>query len=266
MEKYKDGKWLSSKIGEGFSSYDLAGECGVSASTIDYWKRKYGIGKDKYTKDLVINDPNWLTEKYHKDGMSLSEISKLDICPVSEQALYHRIDYFNIETSNNASYKTLAISQGVPENSKHLDDKWLYDKYVNNEMTIAEIAELEVVKASKSSVRRALNAFGIEKRSEGFQTGEDHPRFKPDYYADYGPYWDKIRKHIRKRDNFCCQYCGITQNEYIQTYNRRLDVHHITPLSEFSNTDTANKDSNLITLCLSCHRKVECGNIECPKP
>lgn len=267
MKKYKDKEWLSSKINDGFSSFDLAGECGVSPSAIDYWKRKYGIGKDKYTEDLPINNPEWLVEKYHKEGMSLSEIAELDVCDISEQALYHRLDYFDIEKRNsNASYKTLALSQGVPEESNHLNDKWLYRKYVNEEMTISEIAALESVKASKSSVKRALRAFGIERRPEGFQEGEKHPRFNPDYDADYGPHWRNIRQHIRERDNFCCQNCGVTQNEYIQAYNRKLDVHHITPLSEFSDIEEANKDSNLITLCLPCHRKAEYGNIDCPKP
>ena len=267
MQKYKNQDWLKSKVNDGFSAFDLAGECGVSPSTIEYWKRKYGLGEEKYTKNVVINDREWLVEKYHKNGMSLSEISELDECPVSEPALYHRLDYFDIEKSNNnASYKTLAISQGVPEDSNHLDDEWLYEKYITEEMTIREIAELESVKASASSVKRALKAFGIKRRPEGFQTGESHPHFNPDYDAKYGPHWDNIRAHIRERDNFCCQYCGITQNEYIQSYNRKLDVHHITPLAEFSDVEQANRDSNLITLCLPCHRKVEYGNIECPTP
>lgn len=267
MEKYKDKEWLSSKVDDGFSTFDLAGEFDVSTSTIEYWKRKYGIGEDKYTKDIVINDPEWLIEKYHREGLSLSEMSGLEECPVSEQALYHRLDYFDIETSNNnASYITLATSQGVPEDSNHLDDEWLYEKYITEEMTIAEIAELESVKASKSSVKRALKAFGIERRPEGFQTGQEHPHFNPDYDAEYGPHWHNIRKHIRERDNFCCQHCGITQNEYMQSYERKLDVHHIKPLSEFSEVEEANRDSNLITLCLPCHRKAEYGKIECPTP
>ena len=56
--------------------------------------------------------------------------------------------------------------------------------------------------------------------------------------------WKKLAQEIRKRDKFICQYCG----EYPST-----DVHHIIPRRIKIN----NSSDNLITLCGSCHRKVE---------
>lgn len=68
-----------------------------------------------------------------------------------------------------------------------------------------------------------------------------------------GKGWKKIRKTVRRRDNFTCQECGITQDEL----GKELDVHHIIPYREFESSEDANKLDNLISLCPSCHHKAE---------
>ncbi len=66
----------------------------------------------------------------------------------------------------------------------------------------------------------------------------------------YGDDWSKIRLIIYKRDNFTCQECGITMNETRKAHH----IHHIVPfLQSFDNSL-----SNLITLCPSCHKRIEC--------
>jgi hypothetical protein len=63
--------------------------------------------------------------------------------------------------------------------------------------------------------------------------------------ARYGDDWDKIRYLVYMRDRFTCQKCKIK--------GVRLDIHHKVPfLQSFDNSL-----GNLITLCRSCHRKVE---------
>jgi len=61
----------------------------------------------------------------------------------------------------------------------------------------------------------------------------------------YGDDWDKIRYLVYIRDKFTCQNCGIKR--------KSLDVHHKVPflLSKDNSID------NLITLCRSCHMKIE---------
>jgi 5-methylcytosine-specific restriction endonuclease McrA len=54
---------------------------------------------------------------------------------------------------------------------------------------------------------------------------------------------------IRKRDNFECQYCGLTEEQEIKKYNRVLCVHHI----DYNKENC--KESNLISFCLDCHSK-----------
>jgi len=65
----------------------------------------------------------------------------------------------------------------------------------------------------------------------------------------YGDDWKNIRMQIYKRDNFTCQECGITMSELKIPFH----VHHIIPfLTSFDNSL-----NNLITLCPSCHRRIE---------
>ncbi len=67
----------------------------------------------------------------------------------------------------------------------------------------------------------------------------------------YGPFWESIKKTIRKRDGYKCQHCGKEEGE------RALDVHHIIPFRACPNPDIANLPENLVTLCPSCHRIAE---------
>lgn len=53
----------------------------------------------------------------------------------------------------------------------------------------------------------------------------------------------RLRKEIRKRDDFTCQKCGKTEKEL----NCRLAVHHI----DYNKKN--NNPNNLISLCSSCH-------------
>ncbi len=68
---------------------------------------------------------------------------------------------------------------------------------------------------------------------------------------DYGPGWGKIRERVRARDGYKCQVCGLPES------GRQHDVHHKVPFRAFASREEANRLENLITLCPSCHRKVE---------
>ena len=99
---------------------------------------------------------------------------------------------------------------------------------------------------------------GIHPKTE-FQKGQ-----KPWNYIDgrsklkcpdrYGDDWDAIRLIVYMRDNYRCQECRITMNDY----KRPLDIHHKIPFM----ISKDNSLNNLITLCRSCHMKVENQFIE----
>lgn len=65
--------------------------------------------------------------------------------------------------------------------------------------------------------------------------------------------WTKIRREVRERDGFACRVCGKTEEEL----GKKLDVHHIKPYREFKTSQEANVYENLISLCSSCHHKIE---------
>jgi len=79
----------------------------------------------------------------------------------------------------------------------------------------------------------------------------------------YGPNWDIQRRAARERDCDTCQACG-----YKAKQGESLDVHHIVPIKKFGyifgKNDhylQANHLSNLVSLCPSCHKKIEQGKL-----
>jgi len=60
----------------------------------------------------------------------------------------------------------------------------------------------------------------------------------------------KLKEKIRKRDNYICQECNLTQKQSLIKYNEILSVHHI------DGNDTNNNSNNMITLCRGCHIKI----------
>ncbi|MBM4429176.1 MAG: DUF1998 domain-containing protein, partial [Chloroflexi bacterium] len=75
----------------------------------------------------------------------------------------------------------------------------------------------------------------------------------------YGPNWEVQRRRARERDGYRCCNCGRPESP-----GREHDVHHLQPFRTFDyrpghNTAyiAANALSNLITLCPTCHPKVE---------
>jgi DEAD/DEAH box helicase domain-containing protein len=68
---------------------------------------------------------------------------------------------------------------------------------------------------------------------------------------DYGPTWPRQRDLARARDGFRCQICGAPEGD------KAHHVHHKIPFRMFESVEQANQLANLITLCSSCHKKVE---------
>jgi len=89
---------------------------------------------------------------------------------------------------------------------------------------------------------------------KGKNTGSDNPMWKEDPSRDYryGRNWTVQRRRAIERDNHECQLCKSVKN---------LEVHHKKPISTFDRSESewwkeANDLENLITLCVSCHKKL----------
>ena len=59
----------------------------------------------------------------------------------------------------------------------------------------------------------------------------------------------KLKEIIRKRDNYTCQNCGLTNKDNVKIYKENLTVHHI----DYNKKNS--KENNLISLCKGCHTK-----------
>jgi DEAD/DEAH box helicase domain-containing protein len=77
--------------------------------------------------------------------------------------------------------------------------------------------------------------------------------------SDRGPNWEEQRNRARARDGHRCRHCGAPERP-----GRAHHVHHIQPFRTFGYVRgkndqylEANRLENLVTLCTSCHRRVE---------
>jgi len=75
-----------------------------------------------------------------------------------------------------------------------------------------------------------------------YHSGDNHPNYSGGERVYPPEFNNELRRKIRARDNHACQICGVTQ--------RNLCVHHID--CDKSN----NAETNLISLCRSCHMHV----------
>ncbi len=78
-------------------------------------------------------------------------------------------------------------------------------------------------------------------------------------HGDRGPNWEQQRNRARERDGYRCVHCGAPERP-----GYAHDVHHILPFRTFGYVRgendrylEANRLENLVTLCRSCHYRVE---------
>lgn len=63
----------------------------------------------------------------------------------------------------------------------------------------------------------------------------------------------QAKETAKERDDYECRFCGITQEEHKETYERGLHAHHIVK----SNDGGIDHPDNLITVCEGCHKTLE---------
>jgi hypothetical protein len=76
--------------------------------------------------------------------------------------------------------------------------------------------------------------------------GNGIPYDNSEYSAEFN---NELKEQIRKRDNYECQICGITEEEHLIIIGEKLGIHHID-----YNKDN-NKKENLTSLCRQCHSR-----------
>jgi hypothetical protein len=69
-------------------------------------------------------------------------------------------------------------------------------------------------------------------------------------FEEYGiEFNEQLREEIRKRDNYTCKNCDMTEEEHIIVFGLRLNVHHI----DYNKRN--NVKTNLLTSCVSCNSR-----------
>lgn len=146
---------------------------------------------------------------------------------------------------NDRHYKRIYCDDCLSEWRKHLPSKRIHTNcaYCG--------APLEVIPAVYQKNKfNYCNVDCMAKHYSLIYTGENSPSWKGGKGHHYiGGFWSARRK-VRERDNFTCQLCGITEEEYGQ----QLSVHHIKNYRDFEDKEEANQLDNLISLCEPCHR------------
>jgi hypothetical protein len=95
--------------------------------------------------------------------------------------------------------------------------------------------------------KQALTPEALKKRGATV-SGAGNPAWKGG--GDYWGFTKELTDSIRERDKFTCQKCGR-----VYSGGKTWSVHH----KDFDTKNNA--ESNLITLCTSCHRKIHKENL-----
>lgn len=230
MKLYQDKDWLYKKyIEKKLSTHKIAEIIDSNHRTILYWLVKFKIKtrnklesskermKRKYLGTPLFWDKNWLEQKYIKEGLSSNDIGK--ICNVGWSTIINWLKKHRIKIKNNRE--------------AHLG---------------RELSDEHRKKISKALKGQIPWIKGLTSDQDNrIATGKRHGMWLGGIsFEPYGVAFNEILKEqIRKRDNYTCQMldCGAVQN------GRKFPVHH----SDYDKRN--NEDSNLITLCHSCHPK-----------
>lgn len=150
----------------------------------------------------------------------------------------------------NKRCKSCARKLRIEEKSSHYIDgrtkakHYCIEEDCNNEITY------QTWKYGKGRCRYCANK---GKRSPNFgKIGKEAYNYV--HGKGYEPYPlefnNQLKESIRKRDDYICQKCFITEEEHLIVYGIKLGIHHID-----YNKKNCNKD-NLITLCNECNTRV----------
>jgi len=131
-----------------------------------------------------------------------------------------------------------------------------HPKWKRNEKTCEQCGEKYFPAPHRHEESRFCSIQCIGDWCSDHLSGENSPHWKGGVCEDYGKKWSAISRSIIERDQKC-RICGSKDN---------LHAHHIVPRREFEDVNNANEEHNLVTLCATCHPRVEKGILPNPEP
>ena len=236
----------------------IAKVCKKSTATV--WKLlgKYGIpirtpveGAYLLWKDKKYRNRDWLYNQYITLRKSSHQIANEN--GFDKSVVLRWLEKFGIERRSKSEaltgkklspeHRLKAIASGKPFPSGSAHPNWIGGFQIEQKCKVCRTLFI----TRKDWVAEGKGRFcSYECKYEGL-SGENSPAWKNG--ASFEPYGldfnNRLKEQIRKRDNYVCQRCGITQEEL----GRKLDTHHV----DYDKTN--NKPENLISLCPICHGK-----------
>jgi predicted HNH restriction endonuclease len=231
----KFGKWNDAKRAAGFDD----------SSFQSFPRNPKGVSREDILKDIER------VSKEVKGFVSIEDYK--DKGRFDQKTIFRNIGWN--EAKEELGLETINFPDGSSKNPMKIEE--IKERAVSTITELYEKGEHGVLsKSNRLKTRKQAKRMWSEGtlNSDVFPSGETHPRYKGGGYYYYGPNWDEIAEKIRARDNYKCRRCGKKQSNI---EGRSLEVHHIKPFSTFNEIEEANEENNLISLCASCHNKVE---------
>jgi len=202
-----------------------------------------------------ISKPD-LEDLYVKQKLPLRKICKL--CNRSIEAIRHDLTFYGIACR---TWHGGGKGRGPPV--PRLPKEVLVDLYLKQKKSAPEIGE--ETGRTKRVILLNLAEYGIPMRStaESRKNGLMNGRIQP-LHGESHPFWlggisfepyspifnERLKEKVRRRDGYVCQKCGVTQEESLEKFHKKLFIHHIN-----YNKDDCNL-SNLTSLCCQCSSDV----------
>lgn len=271
-KKYRERDWLYEQYTvKDKELKEIADEIDVHYNTIWKWKEKLEIPEPKYKRR------KWLYQEYHEKERESSEIAKeFDIHPSTVNTWRKRLDIPQHECySEYKCYICNESFQRLDSKAKN-NNKQFCSRECVNEWKSQLTGEDAFAWKDKSPVSCEWcgKEFFVkpfkEKNQDNFfcdiencfsrwwmenYSGKNAPTWRGGYKDYYGESWNEQRMNALNRDDFKCKKCSVEQKDL----DEELSVHHIEPFRNFDESSEANKLENLVSLCRSCHMKVEWG-------
>lgn len=129
--------------------------------------------------DEPYKNPEWLRDKYHKEGLTGKEMADKAGC--ARTTIYKYMREFGISRDRGEGYRPV-------EPEKYRDETWLRQKYHGEKLSTAEIGE--VCDCSKQTIKLWLERHSIEKRSKS-----EAAKIRADRYPETVPDGDHIKDY-----------------------------------------------------------------------
>jgi len=237
MEMNDCGEWSGSTYQNHFGSWNNAlEESGFGRREGGFERRQ----KDKLSKQKLINHLQELAEELNKTPTKI----EMDDCGEWSGSTYY--SYFG---SWNNALKEAGLKENLahPKKERLVKDLIKLSDKLNKTPTAKEMNKygdwsVEAYRNNFGTWNNALKNSGLDintlSSKERAGTGE----------TAYGIGYVRLRERCYSRDNYQCRACGD---------DNFVHCHHIKPRKKFENVSDSNTLDNVITLCNSCHGKVE---------